>query len=55
MTIGMTGAFLIFGIVISLLINRSITHPLSLLEKKDQGNWEREILKGISLSSLHRS
>lgn len=45
MTIGMTGAFLIFGIVISLLINRSITHPLSLLERKTKeigkGNFKR--------------
>lgn len=31
----MLEAFLIFGIVVSLLINRSITRPLSILEKKD--------------------
>jgi len=30
----MTGAFLMLGIVISLLINRSITQPVSVLEKK---------------------
>ncbi len=30
----MTGAFLMLGIVISLLINRSITRPFSVLEKK---------------------
>ena len=47
MTIGMTGAFLIFGIVISLLINRSITHPLSLLERKTKeigkGNFKGDL------------
>ncbi len=37
----MTGAFLILGIVISLLINRSITQPVSVLEKKT-----KEIGKG---------
>ncbi len=46
----MTGAFLIFGIVISLLINRSITHPLSLLEKKT-----KEIGKGNFKEDLHLS
>lgn len=45
-----TGAFLIFGIVISLLINRSITHPLSLLEKKT-----KEIGKGNFKEDLHLS
>jgi two-component system sensor histidine kinase GlrK len=34
MVIVMTGAFLMLGIVISLLINRSITQPVSALEKK---------------------
>lgn len=37
----MTGAFLMLGIVISLLINRSITQPVSVLEKKT-----KEIGKG---------
>jgi two-component system sensor histidine kinase GlrK len=37
----MTGAFLMLGIVISLLINRSITQPVSILEKKT-----KEIGKG---------
>jgi two-component system sensor histidine kinase GlrK len=37
----MTGAFLILGIVISLLINKSITQPVSMLEKKT-----KEIGKG---------
>lgn len=37
----MTGAFLMLGIVISLLINRSITQPVSFLEKKT-----KEIGKG---------
>jgi len=46
----MTGAFLIFGIVVSLLINRSITHPLSLLEKKT-----KEIGKGYFNEDLHLS
>jgi two-component system sensor histidine kinase GlrK len=46
----MTGAFLIFGIVVSLLINRSITHPLSLLEKKT-----KDIGKGIFKEDLKLS
>jgi len=45
--IGMTGAFLIFGIVISLLINRSITQPVSILEKKTKdigrGNFKGDL------------
>src|SRR4030042_1220030 len=45
-----TGAFLIFGIVVSLLINRSITHPLSLLEKKT-----KDIGKGIFKEDLKLS
>jgi two-component system sensor histidine kinase GlrK len=43
----MTGAFLIFGIVISLWINRSITRPLSILEKKTndigKGNFREDL------------
>jgi len=46
----MTGAFLIFGIAVSLLINRSITHPLSLLEKKT-----KDIGKGIFKEDLKLS
>jgi two-component system sensor histidine kinase GlrK len=48
MAIVMTGAFLIIGIIISLLINRSITHPLSILEKKT-----KEIGKGNFKGDLH--
>jgi two-component system sensor histidine kinase GlrK len=44
----MTGTFLIFGIVVSLLINRSITYPLSLLEKKT-----KDIGKGIFKEDLN--
>jgi two-component system sensor histidine kinase GlrK len=44
LAIVITGAFLIFSVVISLYINRSITHPLSVLEKKTmeigQGNFK---------------
>ena len=44
LAIVITGAFLIFSIVISLYINRSITRPLSVLEKKTmeigQGNFK---------------
>jgi two-component system sensor histidine kinase GlrK len=43
----MTGAFLILGIVISLLINRSITQPVSILEKKTKqigkGNFRGDL------------
>jgi two-component system sensor histidine kinase GlrK len=43
----MTGAFLTVGIIISLLINRSITHPLSALERKTkeigQGNFKGDL------------
>jgi two-component system sensor histidine kinase GlrK len=43
----MTGAFLIFGIIISLLINRSITRPVSELEKKTKdigkGNFKEDL------------
>jgi len=44
----MTAAFLIFGIVISLLINRSITQPLSILEKRPR-ILGRVISKRISI------
>jgi len=47
MAIVMTGAFLIIGIIISILINRSITHPLSALEKKTKeigkGNFKGDL------------
>jgi two-component system sensor histidine kinase GlrK len=47
MAVMMTGAFLIFGIVVSLLINRSITRPLSVLEKKTKdigkGNFKEDL------------
>jgi two-component system sensor histidine kinase GlrK len=43
----MTEAFLIFGIAVSLLINRSISRPLSILEKKTkdigEGNFEEDL------------
>jgi two-component system sensor histidine kinase GlrK len=43
----MTGAFLIFGVIISLLINRSITRPVSELEKKTKdigkGNFKEDL------------
>jgi two-component system sensor histidine kinase GlrK len=43
----LTAAFLIFGIVISLWINRSITRPLSILEKKTKdigtGNFKEDL------------
>ncbi len=43
----MTGAFLIFGIVISSWINRSITRPLSILERKTKdigkGNFKEDL------------
>ena len=44
----MTGAFLILGIIVSLFINRSITRPLSDLEKKT-----KEIGKGNFKEDLH--
>jgi len=47
----MTGAFLIFGIVVSLLINRSITHPLSLLEKKTKEIGKGNFKEDLNLSS----
>ena len=46
-TMMMTGAFLIFGVVISLLINKSITRPISVLEKKTKdigkGNFKEDL------------
>ncbi len=48
MAMMMTGAFLMFGIVISLLINRSIARPLSILEKKT-----KDIGKGNFKEDLH--
>jgi len=47
----MTGAFLIFGIVISLFINRSITQPLSLLEKKTREIGKGNFKEDLNLSS----
>jgi two-component system sensor histidine kinase GlrK len=47
MAMMMTAAFLVFGIVISLWINRSITRPLSVLEKKTKdigkGNFKEDL------------
>lgn len=47
MAIVMTGVFLIISFIVSLLINRSITHPLSLLEKKTKeigkGNFKEDL------------
>ena len=43
----MTGAFLLFGIIVSSWINRSITRPLSILEKKTKdigkGNFKEDL------------
>ena len=47
----MTGAFLIFGIVTSLLINRSITRPLSILEKKTQDIGKGNFKEDLTISS----
>jgi len=47
----MTGAFLIFGIVTSLLINRSITQPLSILEKKTKDIGKGNFKEDLSISS----
>ena len=49
--IGMTGAFLIFGIVISLLINRSITRPVSLLGEKTKDIGNGNFRGDLSVSS----
>jgi two-component system sensor histidine kinase GlrK len=51
MAMVMTGAFLIFGIVISLFINRSITQPLSLLEKKTREIGKGNFKEDLNLSS----
>jgi two-component system sensor histidine kinase GlrK len=47
----MTGAFLIFGIVISLLINRSITRPVSILEKKTKDIGKGNFKEDLNISS----
>jgi two-component system sensor histidine kinase GlrK len=47
----MTGAFLIFGIVISLWINRSITRPLSTLEKKTKDIGKGNFKEDLNISS----
>ncbi|HUL30944.1 MAG TPA: ATP-binding protein [Thermodesulfobacteriota bacterium] len=49
--IGMTGAFLIFGIVISLLINRSITQPVSLLGEKTKDIGKGNFRGDLNISS----
>ncbi len=50
MAIVLTGVFLVLGIVTSLLINRSITQPISILKKKTA-----EIAKGIFKGDLNLS
>jgi two-component system sensor histidine kinase GlrK len=47
----MTGAFLIFGIVLSFLINRSITRPVSILEKKTKDIGRGNFKEIINISS----
>ena len=47
----MTGVFLIFGIVVSLLINRSITQPLSILEKKTKDIGKGNFKEDLQISS----
>ncbi|HVP76859.1 MAG TPA: ATP-binding protein [Thermodesulfobacteriota bacterium] len=47
----MTGAFLIFGIVTSLLINRSITQPLSILEKRTKDIGKGNFKEDLTISS----
>jgi two-component system sensor histidine kinase GlrK len=47
----MTGAFLIFGIVISFMINRSITQPLSILEKKTKDIGKGNFKEDLTISS----
>jgi len=49
--IGMTGAFLIFGILISLLINRSITRPVSLLGEKTKDIGKGNFRGDLNISS----
>ncbi len=50
MAIGMTAGLLVFGIVLSYLISRSVTRPIALLVKKT-----REIGKGDFKGDLHLS
>jgi len=51
MTLLMTGAFLVLCLIISFLIHRSITRPISVMEKKT-GEIAKGIFKGdLSLSS----
>jgi two-component system sensor histidine kinase GlrK len=47
----MTGAFLIFGILISLLINRSITRPVSLLGEKTKDIGKGNFRGDLNISS----
>ena len=47
----MTEAFLVFGIVVSLLINRSITRPLSILEKKTKDIGKGNFKGDLTISS----
>ena len=49
--IGMTGAFLIFGIVISFLINRSIARPVSLLGEKTKDIGKGNFAGDLNISS----
>jgi two-component system, NtrC family, sensor histidine kinase GlrK len=51
MAMMMTGAFLLFGIVFSLLINRSITQPLSILEKKTKDIGKGNFKEDLDISS----
>ncbi len=51
MAMMMIGAFLIFGIVISLWINRSITQPLSILEKKTKEIGKGNFKEDLNISS----
>jgi two-component system sensor histidine kinase GlrK len=51
LAIVITGAFLIFSIVISLYINRSITQPLSVLEKKTREIGQGNFKGNLDLSS----
>ncbi len=47
----MTGAFLVLGIVLSLLINRSITRPVSVLEKKTKEIGKGKFKGDLTISS----
>jgi two-component system sensor histidine kinase GlrK len=51
MAIVMTGVFLIISFIVSLMINRSITHPLSLLEKKTKEIGRGNFKEDLNLSS----